>query len=426
MGRELTLHQLLPKFVFLTSLIAVAFGISIQSGTQAEPRKELKDIEQSIDTATTKSKALARKAKENAIDLKELRQRSISIAAKARDHTYNLINLEEQLVELGQRNRVKKQSLSDQKKYLANLLAALQRIALTPPMALIALSAKPLDTFRSALLIKGTVSEIKSRERTLREGIKALSNIQESIEKAKQEIQTKKTDLDREWRTLAKLTARKIRLIKRTKAAQEKSNQNTLSLRGRAKSLRELFRRLTQNQGETNRIQPLKKNSTDMKKPGIRLGVLQSGGADQKAPMESHALASTPTFLHRNLPVIGRITFDFDTKDANGQRRRGISIKVKPGATVISPRSGKIVFAGPFRGLGNLIIIEYSRQHHLLLGGLGKIGVPLGEKVLAGEPIGIIPFSERNRTILYLELRRKGQPINPLPWLAAKRVRKRG
>ena len=174
MGRELTLHQPLPKFVFLTSLIAVAFGIFIQSGTQAEPRKELKDIEQSIDTATTKSKALARKAKENAIDLKELRQRSISIAAKARDHTYNLINLEEQLVELGQRNRVKKQSLSDQKKYLANLLAALQRIALTPPMALIALSAKPLDTFRSALLIKGTVSEIKSRERTLREGIKAL------------------------------------------------------------------------------------------------------------------------------------------------------------------------------------------------------------------------------------------------------------
>ena len=426
MGRELTLHQPLPKLVFLTSLIAVAFGISIQSGAQAEPTKELKDIEKSIDTATTKSKALAKKAKENATDLKKLRQRSISIAAKARDHTFNLINLEQKLAELDQRSRLKKQSLSDQKKYLANLLAALQKIALTPPIALIALSAKPLDTFRSALLIKGTVSEIKSRERTLREGIKTLSNIQESIEKAKQKIQTKKTDLDRERRTLAKLTARKLGLIKITKAAQEKSNQNALSLRGRAKSLRELFRRLTQNQKKPNRIQPLKQNSTDMKKPSIGLGVLQSDGADQRAPKESHALASAPTFLRRNLPVIGRITFDFDTKDPNGQRRRGLSIEVKPGATVISPRSGKIVFAGPFRGLGKLIIIEYGRQHHLLLGGLGKISVPLGEKVLAGEPIGIIPFSERNRTILYLELRRKGQPINPLPWLAAKRVRKRG
>ena len=426
MGRELTLHQPPPKLVFLASLITVSFGISIQSGAQGEPRKELKDIEQSIDTATTRSKALARKAKENATDLKELRQRSISIAAKARDHTYNLINLEQQLAELDQRNRLKKRSLSEQRKYLANLLAALQRIALTPPIALIALSAKPLDTFRSALLIKGTVSEIKSRERILREGIKTLSNIQESIEKAKQEIQTKNTDLDRERRTLAKLTARKLGLIKRNKAAQEKSNQNTLSLRGRAKSLRELFRRLTQNQKEPNRIKPLKQNSTDIKKPAIGLGVLQSSGADQRALKESHALASAPTFLHRNLPVIGRITFDFNTKDANGQRRRGLSIEAKPGATVISPRSGKIVFAGPFRGLGKLIIIEYSRQHHLLLGGLGKIGVPLGEKVLAGEPIGIIPFSERNRTILYLELRRKGQPINPMPWLAAKRVRKRG
>ena len=107
MEREFTLLQPLPKLVFLTSLIAVAFGISIQSGAQAESTKELKDIEQSIDTATAKSKALARKAKENATDLKELRQRSISIAAKARDHTYNLTKLEQQLAELDQRSRLK-------------------------------------------------------------------------------------------------------------------------------------------------------------------------------------------------------------------------------------------------------------------------------------------------------------------------------
>ena len=163
-----------------------------------------------------------------------------------------------------------------------------------------------------------------------------------------------------------------------------------------------------------------------MKYPSRGLGILRSDSTDQKAPKKIRSLAGAPTFLRRNLPVVGRVTFGFDTKDVNGQRRRGLSIEAKPGAAVISPRSGKIVFAGPFRGLGNLIIIEYGLQHHLLLGGLGKIDVPLGEKVLAGEPVGIIPFSERNRTILYLELRRKGRPINPLPWLAAKRVRKHG
>ena len=426
MGEEFTLYQPLPKLGFLAPLIAVACGISIPFGAWAEPRKVLQDIEQSIDTAKTKSQALAKKAKQNATDLRKLKQQSISIVAKARNHTFTLINLEERLAELDQRCRLKKQSLSQQKKHLSSLVAALQRIALTPPIALIALPAKPLDTIRSALLIRGTVPEIKSRERILREDIKALSNIQEAIKTAKQEIQTKQIDLDRERRSLAKLTTRKLKLIKKTNAAQEKSKRTALSLRGRAKNLRELFQRLTQNQKKKNDNQPLKPNLTDMKNPSRGLGILRSDSTDQKAPKKIRSLAGAPTFLRRNLPVVGRVTFGFDTKDVNGQRRQGLSIEAKPGAAVISPRSGKIVFAGPFRGLGNLIIIEYGLQHHLLLGGLGKIDVPLGEKVLAGEPVGIIPFSERNRTILYLELRRKGRPINPLPWLAAKRVRKHG
>jgi septal ring factor EnvC (AmiA/AmiB activator) len=425
-GEEFTLYQPLPKLGFLASLIAVACGISIPFGAWAEPRKALKDLEQSIDIAKTKSQALAKKAKENSTDLWELKQQSISIVAKARNHTFTLIKLEEQLAELDQRCRIKKQSLSQQKKHLVSLVTALQRIALTPPIALIALPAKPLDTIRSALLIRGTVPEIKSREKILREDIKALSNIQEAIKAAQQEIQTKQIDLDRERRSLAKLMTRKLKLIKKTNAAQEKSKRTALSLRGRAKNLRELFRRLTQNEKKKNDNQPLKPNLTDMKNPSRGLGILKSDSTDQKAPKKISSKARGPTFLRQNLPVVGRVTFGFDTKDLNGQRRRGLSIEAKPGAAVISPRSGKIVFAGPFRGLGNLIIIEYGLQHHLLLGGLGKIDVPLGEKVLAGEPVGIIPFSERNRTILYLELRRKGRPINPMPWLAAKRVRKRG
>ena len=74
----------------------------------------------------------------------------------------------------------------------------------------------------------------------------------------------------------------------------------------------------------------------------------------------------------------------------------------------------------------NLLIIEYGRQYHLLLGRLARIDVLVGEKVLAGEPVGIIPSTELTGTTLYLELRRNGQPINPLPWLAARRDRKRG
>jgi septal ring factor EnvC (AmiA/AmiB activator) len=136
--------------------------------------------------------------------------------------------------------------------------------------------------------------------------------------------------------------------------------------------------------------------------------------------------ANLPRFSRRGLPVAGRITVSFGGKDHNGQKSRGISIRARPNATVIAPSSGTVVFAGPFRGLGNLLIIEYGRQYHLLLGRLARIDVLVGEKVLAGEPVGIILFIELTGTTLYLELRRNGQPINPLPWLAARRDRKRG
>ena len=111
MEKKITLYRPLPKLGFLASLIAVAFGISIPSGAWAEPKKVLKAIEQSIDNAKSKSQVLAKKARQNATDLKELRQRTISIAAKARNHAFTLIKLEAQLAKLDQQNRVKKQSL---------------------------------------------------------------------------------------------------------------------------------------------------------------------------------------------------------------------------------------------------------------------------------------------------------------------------
>ena len=102
--------------------------------------------------------------------------------------------------------------------------------------------------------------------------------------------------------------------------------------------------------------------------------------------------------------------------DEGGVRSKGITITSRPGAAVVAPYDGVVAFAGPFRGYGQLLIIEHSEGYHTLLAGLGRIDAAVGQHILAGEPVGVM--ENDGAPSLYVELRRDGQPINPLPWLA--------
>jgi septal ring factor EnvC (AmiA/AmiB activator) len=101
-----------------------------------------------------------------------------------------------------------------------------------------------------------------------------------------------------------------------------------------------------------------------------------------------------------------------------GQPHRGLTIEARPGARLVAPLDGKIVFAGPFRTYGLILIIEHSEGYHTLLAGLGRIDGTVGQTVSTGEPVGIAGSAETGNPSIYVELRRNGQPIDPLPWLA--------
>ena len=67
------------------------------------------------------------------------------------------------------------------------------------------------------------------------------------------------------------------------------------------------------------------------------------------------------------------------------------------------------------------MIIDHGDGYHTLLAGMARIDMTVGQRVSTGEPVGLMGNDGGNRPILYVELRRKGQPINPLPWLASRK-----
>jgi len=124
-------------------------------------------------------------------------------------------------------------------------------------------------------------------------------------------------------------------------------------------------------------------------------------------------------------PARGRVVESFGQVNAVGHTIKGIVIQTRKEAQVIAPHDGQVVFAGPFRGYGLLLILEHSEGYHTLLAGQERVDVTVGQKLLAGEPVGVMGQDDAKPT-LYVELRHHGQPINPLPWLMAQKNKASG
>src|SRR5262249_2814131 len=134
------------------------------------------------------------------------------------------------------------------------------------------------------------------------------------------------------------------------------------------------------------------------------------------------AVLTKGSLLH---PVVG----DFRPGDPAGPgatpgvATEGLWFSAAPGAQTVAPGDGEVIFAGPYQKFGQVLILEIAGGYDLLLAGLGRIDVHIGDLVLAGEPVGVLPGtsmgSKREETAaLYFELRRNGQTVNPVPWMS--------
>jgi len=124
-------------------------------------------------------------------------------------------------------------------------------------------------------------------------------------------------------------------------------------------------------------------------------------------------------------PAKGRVVERFGQPNEVGVVNKGMTIATRKGAQIVAPYDGQVAFAGPFRGYGLLLIIEHSEGYHTLLAGMTRIDATVGQRLTAGEPVGVMG-EEEAKPSLYLELRRQGQPVNPQPWLTAQKSKGHG
>ncbi|MEX1033446.1 MAG: peptidoglycan DD-metalloendopeptidase family protein [Cellvibrionaceae bacterium] len=100
---------------------------------------------------------------------------------------------------------------------------------------------------------------------------------------------------------------------------------------------------------------------------------------------------------------------------------KGIDIGAKKGEPVVAAESGTVVYAGNgLRGYGNLLIIKHNQSYLSAYAHNDRLIVAEGEAVKAGQQIAEVGSSGTDREKLHFEIRRDGQPVDPLRYLPAR------
>lgn len=116
-------------------------------------------------------------------------------------------------------------------------------------------------------------------------------------------------------------------------------------------------------------------------------------------------------------PAEGDFAYTYGDTITGGGKSNGIAIATGAGAAVRAPGDGTVEYVGPVKGWGVILILRLTGGYHLVLAGLDRANVGVGQSVAAGSPVGAMPDGRQSRSELYLEVRERGVPVDPGRWL---------
>ncbi len=399
-----------------TSVFALATGLAAFAADAADGVDEkLGTVERALEAGRDKERALEAKTETIEQQIIALRAELVTAARAVQNSEETLTALEVRLAALTREESAAAATLGRRRVELIATLGALERLALLPPEAVIATPAALHDTVRISRLLRAAVPALEGRADLLAAELMALAGLRAKVGAERDRVARTRAALAAEQKRVDALLARKSALRSRTLEAQQAQEARVAGLAAEATDLRELMGKLAAEAAAAP--PPDAKPAVETTPPAPETAM-----AAAVPPAGFTAPEGTRSFTQARgtlpLPARGRLVGAYGQIDASGERAHGITIETRADAFVVTPYDGRVAFAGPYRGYGQLLIIDHGEGYHTLLAGFSRIDVVLGQWLLAGEAVGAMGRTSHGSPNLYVELRHNGDAINPLPWLA--------
>jgi septal ring factor EnvC (AmiA/AmiB activator) len=399
---------------------------------KAERETELRGVQDTIRASEEQRRAIESEMESLRADRARLSAALIETTAKVQESERSVVVADDRLAALNAKADALSRSLESRRDTIAEVLAALQRMGANPPPAIL---IKPQDmaaAVRAASLLGSAIPELKSETEALARDIDELSRMRELIVRERDGLTRAHASLALENARLSELIEARQASLSSAEDALGSQQKRSTDLARQAASLKDLIARLDADDAKRK----AQANAAHAADEEAAQEIARK--ADDARVEESARLKPEVAFAdikgRVRLPVAGAILKTFGTPDGLGGAERGVSMSTLPGAIVSAPADGSVLFSGPYRTYGQLLIINAGGGYYVLLAGMDRINVLPGEFVLTGEPVGVMGGGSTRMAaavavgaaepVLYIELRKDGTAIDPGPWWAKSDIEK--
>ncbi|MGB0919979.1 MAG: murein hydrolase activator EnvC family protein [Alphaproteobacteria bacterium] len=414
---------------------------------------ERANVKQELATEQAKAQALGQDRAAAEAALKAIQRKAAAGANKLQAAEENLTKIETTLAHLQAEIAVGEADLAQDEDDLNQTLAALLRLSRRPPETAILAPGKVIDRLRTARLLSDLGRQVEEKAESLRLKLAALETLYQQTETAREQATAAAHVLQDEQQKMAVLLAERQQKIKKLDLGLKDRQRRIKNLAAKAKSLDAMMAALAL--AEAAGLPHPRPKGEKLTARGRK----QAPRAPQSISRPSRGKAFSSLKGRLTLPVRGPVVARFGGQSSEFLTGlRGLMVEARPNAQVTIPVDGEILYSGPFRSYGGLLIVDVGNGYHMLIAGLARIDAEVGQRLLAGEPVGQMgagsnesshksPNSAQlsatdgvslgktgarkarsrassgggqgnHKPQLYFELRKAGKPIDPWVWLA--------